>query len=41
MVGPDRRARCEKERHAALVYDCSAAILVFGLYLLVERTWFA
>jgi hypothetical protein len=27
-----------KGRHPALVYTCSAVILVFGLYLLIERT---
>jgi hypothetical protein len=30
-----------KGRHPALVYTCSAVILVFGLYLLIERTLFA
>jgi hydrogenase/urease accessory protein HupE len=35
------RPAAKRERHAALVYDCSAVILVFGLYLLIERTLFA
>jgi hypothetical protein len=30
-----------KGRSAALVYPCSAVILVFGLYWLIERTVFA
>ncbi len=29
------------ERHAGLVYACSAVILAFGLYWLIERTLFA
>ena len=28
----------KRERHASLVYACSAVILVFGLYWLIERT---
>jgi HupE / UreJ protein len=31
----------KSERHAGLVYGCSAVILVFGLYWLIERTVFA
>ena len=31
----------KRERHANLVYACSAVILVFGLYWLIERTVFA
>ena len=31
----------KRERHASLVYACSAVILVFGLYWLIERTVFA
>ena len=31
----------KRERHASLVYACSAVILVFGLYWLIERTLFA
>jgi hypothetical protein len=31
----------KRERHASLVYVCSAVILVFGLYWLIERTVFA
>ena len=30
-----------KGRSAVLVYSCSAVIVVFGLYLLIERTVFA
>ena len=31
----------KRERHAGLVYACSAVILAFGLYWLIERTLFA
>ena len=31
----------KRERHAALVYACSAVILAFGLYWFIERTMFA
>jgi hypothetical protein len=31
----------KRERHASLVYACSAVILVFGLYWLIERTLLA
>ena len=31
----------KSERHPSLVYACSAVILAFGLYWLVERTLFA
>ncbi len=31
----------KRERHATLVYACSAVILAFGLYWLIERTVFA
>ena len=34
-------AAAGKGRSAALVYTCSAVILVFGLYWLIERTVFA
>jgi hypothetical protein len=34
-------AAMRKGRHPAVVYTCSAVILAFGLYWLLERTVFA
>ena len=37
----DVAAGGKRERHASLLYACSAVILAFGLYWLIERTVFA
>jgi hypothetical protein len=39
LIGNAKAAH--KGRHPALVYTCSAVILAFGLYLLIERSLFA